>query len=252
MEDYLITHKSIKISDEELKQEIELNKKWYDEFGKNIRNEFSIFLESIKASNKIIDLSKKVNWKNILVIVNKGISELWEKFTVPEHLEEANKQGGNFRSEMINHIKINLFFNVYLILISENKTLGNKNEINKELFDEMRFKVYSVLRIFDFQYSLTSLQFNDDPKIIPNKVKELYDKNEELKKYRGKKFRPEEIPTYEIILKEIKKITDKGYNVVEKSICDKWAKINHNYRSKRDLLIFSKRFYRYKKYKEKK
>jgi hypothetical protein len=152
-----------------------------------LKNQFINYLREIEQ-DKLIKTAKKINWEPVVKLFEVEYTKLWNKMAVPKIVEGLEGLKTEFASIVLANIKQRLFNSTYrylMIKINENKINDeNMNSLMNELFNS---SMYDLFRVFDYQFTLTSLNKNNDKKVMIRKIEDLRKRAEFGDKFSGKK-----------------------------------------------------------------
>lgn len=162
--------------------------------------EFINYLNSFNVSKSVIKKAKWIDWKMISDYLNVGFLQLWDKFTIPQEMQ-LQKLSMAFREQIIDTIKFRLFYILYRDIAKiENESI-TRTDLNDRIKKIVGVYVYKLFTVFDFQLSLTSLNENNDPKVIIRKIDELKNKSSKADKFSGRSIPKDKLQAYGEILK---------------------------------------------------
>ena len=208
-----------------------------------LKYQFTEYLKSFNQSNEITELTKKINWKQIIKIYEEEFNILWEKFIIPQNIDSLKGIRDNFCLILLRSISHNLFYHIFLILKKQPKL----KELNKNIIWNLNFIISEFLAPYYFQLGLTNLNEYDNEKFTIIKIKELIKKAKRGEKFSGKSFIPAEMEAFEIILQKHKEAEQNGDKRSLRSIARIIARKELGYDQEEEQYKFYKRFLNYKK-----
>lgn len=231
--------------DKQLAKNIEKWEKLSDK-GK-IQKSFINYLQEYDQSKEIIRIAKKIDWGKILAIYNQELLLLFGKLSIPKNYNEIKNILTGFRYSVLSSIMFQMFHFVF-ILIKENSQQWKKQskvKINREILRVLDVAISQMFSVFDFQYSLTSLNKNNDPKVLVTKLEELKNSAERGRMFLGKKNRPIEIKVFEEIIKRHKELLKEGIKPSYRTLAYNYAYKDLGLIHDKEKENFYKRFMRF-------
>ena len=209
-----------------------------------------IFISHLKYYNQpeqIIRIAEKISFKGILELFDIEFEKLWKKMALPEIKKELKELRKDFRENILTLLRHPIFNFLYKkIKDFEEKDIDYK-KLNLEIFDFFNSMMYILFRAFDIQFQLSSLNENNDPKIMLREVEKKNKLAKQGEKFQGKSFSSIDIPYFEKVFKEYEETIKKGYEISYRQIALKIAKselgLSHHF----EIQNFYKRFVQYKK-----
>ena len=150
-----------------------------------LKYEFTEYLKSFNQSNEIIELTKKINWKQIEDIFKEEFNKLWENFIIPQNIDGLMEIKDNFYLILFGNISHNLFYNLFLRLKEQSNSIDIKT-LNENIIQGLNFVISEFLGVYYFQLSITSLNENEKFTII--KIEDLKESATAWQKVFGKGF----------------------------------------------------------------
>ena len=151
-----------------------------------LKNEFNNYLCDIEQKGEVTELAEIIDWKPLVKLFETEYIKLWMKMTVPDNIKELKSLKNEFQRMVLANIKQRLFHFTYIYLKDRVKN-GNINagNLNSTLYELFENGMCELFRVFDYQFTLSSLKKSNDPKIIIRQIEELRKKAESVQKSLG-------------------------------------------------------------------
>jgi len=227
---------------------LEMNKP----LAENLRKEFITFLEETNQKS-FIEVAQKIDWSKAAEAFLIEFGKLWNNMAVPRTMKKLDSLKNDFADLVLLNIKQKLFYDtiVYLKSMVTEKKLNDVNissEFSKFFYSDM----YDLFRVFDYQYTLSSLHKNSDAKFMLKKLEDLMQRNEHEEKVSVANQSAIELKVFEMIDKELDRRERIGQRWSVRAACEYYAKNELGYekddRNQSDLDQF---FVRYQTHRQK-
>jgi len=197
----------------------EMNQPLHDK----LKNEFVNYLIEIEQK-KLIDVAEKINWESIVKAFELQINKLLNNLAIPD---AAIKLGvrKEFARILFANIKRNLFQSVYLDFKKKAEDgKVNEDDLSNIMDEYVGYGMYEFFKVFDYQFTLSSLRRSMDPKVITKRIEELKDRIE----FKNKSVDMVSIQDYEkvfiMIDKDLERREKVGRRWSIRAACDYYAK----------------------------
>ena len=220
-----------------------------------LNDQFISFLEIHFHSDDLIQLAKSIDWKPAIDLFNIEFALLWSKMKIPEAIPELKESQIGFAEEVIKNIRSRLFNITYKTLL-EYRNDNKGKELNENLIEIWDYAMFDLFRVFDYQHSMTTLNKDNNEKVVFRKIAKMKKAEEIVSKFKGGIHQyPKEIPYYEEIIKEYERSEKEGEGKSIRQISDHIGRtkleLNTDGDHKNELDNFYKRVLYYKEKKEK-
>jgi hypothetical protein len=221
--------------------------------AENLRNQFITFLNETNQKS-FIDIAQKVDWGKAAEAFLIEFGKLWNNMAVPRTMKKFDLLKNDFADLVLLNIKQKLFYDtsVYLkSLVSEKRLKGE--DITSELDKFFYSGMYELFRVFDYQYTLSSLHKNSDAKFMLRKLEDLMKKNESEVDFESVKKTEMELKVFGMIDKEMDRRERIGQRWSTRAACEYYAKNELGYgKDPKNQLDLDQFFVRYQARKQKK
>jgi hypothetical protein len=220
--------------------------------AENLRNQFITFLDETNQKS-FIEIAQKIEWGKAAEAFLIEFGKLWNNMAVPRTMKKVDALKNDFADLVLLNIKQKLFYDtfVYLKSLVLEKRLKSE-DISSELSKFFYASMYDLFRVFDYQYTLSSLQKNSDAKFMLRKLDDLMKKNESEVDFESVKKTEMELKVFEMIDKELDRRERISQRWSDRAACEYYAKNELGYgkdpKNQSDLDQF---FARYQTYKQK-
>lgn len=227
---------------------LEMNKP----LAENLRNQFMTFLDETNQKS-FVELAQKIDWSKAAEAFLIEFGKLWNNMAVPRTMKKLDGLKNDFADLVMQNIKQKLFYDTFVYLKSlvsekESKSKDISTELNKFFYASM----YDLFRVFDYQYTLSSLHKNSDAKYMLRKLEELMQRNDHERNFESANKSSMELKVFEMIDKELDRRERIGQRWSVRAACEYYAKNELSYgkdtRNQSDLDQF---FARYQAHKQK-
>jgi len=199
---------------------LEMNKA----LAENLRDQFVTFLDHTDQKS-FIALAKKINWSKAAEAFLIEFGKLWNNMGVPRVMKKLDEVKDDFANLVLLNIKQKLFYDTFVYL----KSLGPVNElkdkdISSELTEFFYSAMYDLFRVFDYQFTLSSLNKNSDPKHMLRKLDDLRSRSQHVEKITGDDQSANELKVFQMIDKELDRRERAGQRWSIRAACDYFGK----------------------------
>ncbi|HEY6437285.1 MAG TPA: hypothetical protein VIY47_11905, partial [Ignavibacteriaceae bacterium] len=179
--------------------------------------------------------------------------KLWNNMAVPRTMKKLDGLKNDFADMILLNIKQKLFYDTFVYLKSFDPKKGLKSkDLSSELNEFFYSGMYDLFRVFDYQYTLSSLHKNSDAKFMLRKLEELMQRNEHVENIAITNQTAIELKVFEMIDKELDRRERISQRWSIRAACEYYAKNELGYgkddKNQSDLDQF---FIRYQTYKQK-
>jgi len=145
--------------------------------AENLRDQFITFLDQTDQK-AFIAIAQKIDWSKAAEAFQIEFGKLWNNMAVPRTMKKVDALKNDFADLVLLNIKQKLFYDtfVYLKSLSSEKGLKGK-DISSDLNAFFYSAMYDLFRVFDYQYTLSSLHKNSDAKFMLRKLEDLMKRN---------------------------------------------------------------------------
>ncbi|MHA1989255.1 MAG: hypothetical protein ACW98D_21745 [Promethearchaeota archaeon] len=225
----------------------EMNKPLHE----RLKIQFISYLRDIEQDN-LIELAQKVEWEIAAKLFEVEYAKLWNKMSVPKLIDGLEGLKKEFARVLLTNIKPRLFHSTYSYL----KNIAKENKINDENIDELMkklfdFGMYELFRVFDYQFTLASLNKNNDKKVMNKKIEDLRKRAEFGDKFLSKNQEGTEEKVFKMIDEELERRERLGQRWSARAACDYYGRNELGYdkdgNQPEELDNFYKRYLAYSK-----
>jgi len=224
MKGFALTMRRMKVKKNDAVKSSNSLDNWGAEVLPTTVEEFELFLDNIEASKEVKSFAKNIEWEIMISLFNIQFYELISRFELVNHSEIHWNNLGGYRHVVFESVKIEIFYHVYFWIKNDYKKVKSIDEFKDQLYDFFLIKMNMLVRPLDYQYSLTSVKYSDDPKILIGELEELNANAKQGKKFSGKSHRPHEVPVYEKVIKRYKELLTEGVPVSFSSLAMSFAR----------------------------
>ena len=201
----------------------------------NLRDEFIVYLREIEQRDKLSKLTALINWIPFITLFEREFIKLWRKMGIPDNLKELKNLKSEFRRLIFTSIKKRLFHFTYLFLRNKAKNeITNAENLNNSLTELFENGIYELFRVYDYQFTLSSLNKTNDSKIIIKQIEELKKKGKSEKILTGNNQQGEEAKVFKKIDEQLLKNEKEGRRWSVRAVCDYYASNELNYGKSKD------------------
>jgi hypothetical protein len=195
-----------------------------------LRNEFSVYLREIEQKNNLTKISELINWKLFIQLFETEYIKLWKKMGIPDNLKELKVLKSEFQRLVFASIKKRLFHFTYLFLKNRAKNENiNAVDLNNPLNELFENGIYELFRVYDYQFTLSSLNKSNDSKIIIRQIEELRKKGKSEKILTGNNQLGDEEKVFKKIDEQLLKNEKEGRRWSVRAVCDYFGSNELNY-----------------------
>ena len=192
--------------------------------AENLREQFVAFLDEMDQKS-FLEIAQKIDWGKAAEAFQIEFGKLWNNMAVPRIMKKLDGLKNDFANLVLLNIRYKLFFDTFVYLKSLVAEEGLKGkDIGAELNKFFNSGMYDLFRVFDYQYTLTSLNKNSDEKFILRKLKDLIKRNEQGEKFSVTDQSAVELNVFEMIDKELDRRERIGQRWSVRAACDYYAK----------------------------
>ena len=192
--------------------------------AENLREQFVAFLDEMDQKS-FLEIAQKIDWGKAAEAFQIEFGKLWNNMAVPRIMKKLDGLKNDFANLVLLNIRYKLFFDTFVYLKSLVAEEGLKGkDIGAELNKFFNSGMYDLFRVFDYQYTLTSLNKNSDEKFILRKLKDLIKRNEQGEKFSVTDQSAIELNVFEMIDKELDRRERIGQRWSVRAACDYYAK----------------------------
>lgn len=190
-------------------------------FQEKLKTEFSTYLRDIGQKDRVIELADAIDWKPLVNLFETEYIKLWMKMAVPDNIKELRGLKNEFRKIVLANIKKRLFHFTYVYIKDRVKNDNiNAGNLNSTLYELFKNGMCELFRVFDYQFTLSSLKKSNDPKIIIRQIEVLRKKADSGKKILGSEQLSEEEKVFKMIDEQLLKNEKEGRRWSIKAVCD--------------------------------
>jgi hypothetical protein len=188
-----------------------------------LQSEFVNYLQSIELTN-LVEIAKKINWELAVKSFELEYKKVWNNLAVPKMAKDMDLKK-EFERVLLVSIKGGLFYSVCLILkdkIKESNT--NEEEITRVIDDYFKYNMYEYFRVFDYQFTLSTLSKINDAHLISKKIEDLRKRSEFTIKVSGVNPIVDYEKVFKLIDKELERRERIGQRWSIKAACEYYAR----------------------------
>jgi hypothetical protein len=193
-----------------------------------LKSEFAVYLREIGQKNNLTGLFELLNWQPFVKLFEIEYIKLWKKMGIPENLKEFKILKSEFRRLVLVNIKRRLFYFTYLFLKSKTRN-ENAVSLNNSLNELFENGIYELFRVYDYQFTLSSLNKINDSKIIIKQIEELRKKGKSEKIMVGSNQPGDEKKVFKKIDEQLLKNEKEGRRWSVRAVCDYYGSNELNY-----------------------
>lgn len=190
----------------------------------NLRDQFVTFLDETDQKS-FTEVAQRINWGKAVEAFQIEFGKLWNNMAVPRVVKKLDTLKNDFANLVLVNIKQKLFYDtfVYLKSLGSGKELKGK-DISSELNAFFYSAMYDLFRVFDYQFTLSSLNKNSDAKYMLRKLEDLRKRSEHGEKLAGEIQSVDELKVFEMIDKELDRRERVGQRWSIRAACDYYGK----------------------------
>lgn len=221
----------------------------------NENNLFIQYLNDYEVPKKNIKIAEKIDFGGIYKLFDKNFDQLWDRIYSKKLKEDLSGSKKEFKENILLLLRQSIF-NVLYIGIKNLKIKGiDYDELNNGILNDFEKIMKNFFRVFETEYELLipSKKIKRDVELNLEKEKGKNDEGSSIKKIKIPKkvieinYNPDEIPTYEKVLKEINETGKKEEGTSLRKIALGIAETELGIKNKDELQQFYKRFIKYKR-----
>jgi len=218
--------------------------------AEHLRDQFITFLD-VTDQKSFIEVAQKIDWSKAAEAFQIEFGKLWNNMAVPRTMKKIDALKNDFADLVLINIKQKLFYDtfVYLKSLTAEKGLKGK-EISSELNQFFYSGMYDLFRVFDYQFTLSSLSKNSDAKFMLRKLEDLRKRSEHVEKIVGDNQSVNELKVFQMIDKELDRRERAGQRWSIRAACDYFGKNELGYgednKNQSELDQFYMRYQTYK------
>lgn len=199
---------------------LEMNKA----LAENLKDQFITFLNDTNQES-FIPIAQKTNWSKAAEAFQTEFGKLWNNLAVPRVIKKIDEVKDDFANQLLLNIKQKLFYDtlVYLKSVGSVKELKTK-DISSELNSFFYSAIYDLFRVFDYQFTLQSLNKSSDAKYMLKKLDDLRKRDQHVVKITGDDRSAIELKVFQIIDKELDRRERIGQRWSIRAACDYYGK----------------------------
>jgi hypothetical protein len=220
--------------------------------AEKLRDQFVTFLDEADQKS-FLEVAQKIDWSKAAEAFQIEFGKLWNNMALPRTMKKIDALKNDFADLVLINIKQKLFYDTlfYLKSLAAEKGIKGK-DISSELNQFFYGGMYELFRVFDYQYTLSSLKNINDSKFMMRKLEELMKRNEPAEILVETDPFANELIVYQMIDKELDRRERIGQRWSVRAACDYYAKNELGYgkddKHQSDLDQF---FVRYQTHKQK-
>ena len=192
--------------------------------AEKLRDQFITFLDETDQQS-FIEVAKKIDWSKAAEAFQIEFGKLWNNMAVPRTMKKIDALKNDFVDLVLINIKQKLYNDtlIYLKSLSAEKGLRSK-DVSSELNQFFYGGMYELFRVFDYQYTLSSLKNINDSKFMLRKLEDLMKRNEPGEMSIETDQFANELKVYQMIDKELDRRERIGQRWSVRAACDYYAK----------------------------
>ena len=195
---------------------LEMNKA----LAEHLKDQFIAFLDQTDQK-PFIGIAQKINWSKAAEAFQIEFGKLWNNMAVPRLMKKLDDVKDDFANLVLLNIKQKLFYDTFTYLKSLDLAKGSKDkDIGSGLNEFFYSAMYDLFRVFDYQYTLSSLSNNNDVKFMLRKLEDLGKRNQQVEKVPGEDKSAVELKVFQMIDKELDRRERLGQRWSVRAACD--------------------------------
>jgi len=192
--------------------------------AENLKDQFISFLDHTDQK-AFIETAQKIDWIKAAEAFQIEFGKLWNNMAVPRIMKKLDEVKDDFANLVLLNVKQKLFYDTFVYL----KSLGSASELTgKDLSSQLNEFFYSTMydlfRVFDYQFTLTSLKKNTDAKFMLRKLDDLMKRDRQGEKVAGQNKSVNELKVFQMIDKELDRRERVGQRWSIRAACDYFGK----------------------------
>ena len=211
-----------------------------------LKIDFVSYLQEIEQHN-LSEIAKIIDWTPFINLFEIEFTKLWNKLFVPKKLDRSEEMKEEFLTLVLSNVKPNLFHSAYLFLKAQTKA----EKLTKENLDGLLINpsgpaMYELLKVFDYQLTLSSLNKDSSRKFVIGSKVESKKRTEPGDKFSSQNQVSEEESVFVMIDEELERRERIGQKWSIRAICDLYGKNELGYgqggKKQSELDNFHKRY----------
>jgi len=192
--------------------------------AENLRYQFVTFLDDTNQKS-FIEIAQKIDWGKAAEAFLIEFGKLWNNMAVPRTMKKLDGLKNDFADLVLLNIKQKLFYDTFIYLKSSDseKRLKGK-DISTELNEFFYSGMYDLFRVFDYQFTLSSLNKNSDAKFMLRKLEDLRKRSEHGETLTGEDQFANELKIFDMIDKELDRRERIGQRWSIRAACEYFGK----------------------------
>jgi len=192
--------------------------------AQNLKDHFITFLDET-GQKSFVEIAQKIDWGKAAEAFQIEFGKLWNNMAVPRLMKKLDELKSEFASLVLINIKQKLCYDtfVYLKSLVTEKGLKGK-DIGPELDKFFYSVMYELFRVFDYQYTLSSLNNIKDSKFMLRKLEDLRKRSEPGEKIAVDNQATNELKVFLMIDKELDRRERIGQRWSVRAACDYYGK----------------------------
>ena len=192
--------------------------------AENLKDQFITFLDHTDQK-AFIETAQKIDWIKAAEAFQIEFGKLWNNMAVPRIMKKLDEVKDDFANLLLLNIKQKLFYDTYVYLKTLDSEKGLKDkDISTELDQFFYSAMYDLFRVFDYQFTLTSLKKNTDAKFMLKKLNDLMKRDRHGEKVAGQNKSVNELKVFQMIDKELDRRERVGQRWSIRAACDYFGK----------------------------
>ena len=227
---------------------LEMNKP----LAENLKNQFITFLDETNQK-PFVAVAQKIDWSKAAEAFLIEFGKLWNNMAVPRTMKKLDALKNDFADMVLINIRQKLFYDTLVYLKSSVTEKKLKSEvITSELSKFFYASMYDLFRVFDYQYTLSSLHKNSDAKFMLRKLEDLMKKDAPEVDFESVKKTEIELKIFQMIDKELERRERIGQRWSIRAACEYYAKNELGYgKDDKNQSELDQFFVRYQAHKQK-
>lgn len=192
--------------------------------AENLKDQFITFLDHTDQK-AFIETAQKIDWIKAAEVFQIEFGKLWNNMAVPRIIKKLDEVKDDFANLLLLNIKQKLFYDtlVYLKSLGPEKELKDK-DISTGLNQFFYSAMYDLFRVFDYQFTLSSLNKNNDAKFMLRKLDDLRKRSQQGEKVAVDDQSVNELKVFQMIDKELDRRERAGQRWSIRAACDFFGK----------------------------
>ncbi len=157
-----------------------------------------------------IRIAENISFKGILELFDVEFDKLWEKMALPPLMEEYKAYRETFRDETLKLMRQNFFYFIFKHIKDLDENTVDYKKLNSDLYNLFNHLMGAFFRASDLQFQLSSLNENNDPKVIFRDVVRKNQLAKQGEKFQGKSYSNLDKHWFEKVYEEYEKQEKNG------------------------------------------